>query len=139
LFNYVGLQTIDANYLKKIAPLQAHSQPAPPLAQLHPNLSKRGFLNFVFDGRYKFARYYAPNAFNTPRTLEEILRWNDCELFDLEADPHEMTNLAIEPMRHLNLILRLNELMNSLMEVEVGSNDGQFLPAAVRPRGPARV
>jgi arylsulfatase A-like enzyme len=139
LFNYVGLQTIDANYLKQIAPLQAHGKPAPPLAQLHPDLGKRGFVNFVFDGQYKFARYYAPNAFNTPRTLEEIFRWNDCELFDLESDPHEMTNLATEPMRQLDLILRLNELLNALLEAEVGSNDGQFLPAAVRPRGPARV
>lgn len=139
LFNYVGLQTIDANYLKKIAPLQAHGKPAPPLAQLHPNLSKRGFMSFVFDGRYKFSRYYAPDAFNTPRTMEEIFRWNDCELFDLDSDPHEMTNLALEPMQHLNLILRLNELLNTLIEAEVGSNDGQFLPAAVRPRGPLRA
>jgi arylsulfatase A-like enzyme len=134
LFNYVGLQTIDANYLKKIAPLQAHGKPAPPLAQLHPNLSKRGFLNFVFDGRYKFVRYYAPNAFNTPGTLEEIYRWNDCELFDLESDPHEMTNLATEPIQNRDLILRLNELLNRLLAAEVGKNDGQFLPAVVRPR-----
>jgi arylsulfatase len=33
---------------------------------------KKGFLAFAFDGRYKFARYYAPNAFNAPRTLEQI-------------------------------------------------------------------
>lgn len=139
LFNYVGLQTIDANYLKKVAPLQAHSKPAPPLSQLHPNLSKRGFINFVFDGRYKFARYYAPNTFNTPHSLEEIYRWNFCELFDLENDPHEMTNLATEPIRNRKLILRLNELLNDLIALEVGKNDGQFLPAPVRPRGPART
>lgn len=138
LFNYVGLQTIDANYLKKVAPLQAHSKPAPPLAQLSPNLSKRGFINFVFDGRYKFARYYAPDTFNTPHSLEEIYRWNFCELFDLEIDPHEMTNLATKPIRHRELILRLNALLNDLIATEVGKNDGQFLPAAVRPRGPAR-
>jgi len=34
----------------------------------------------VFDGRYKFGRYYAPTAFNTPRTLEEILGNNDVQL-----------------------------------------------------------
>ncbi len=134
LFNYVGLQTIDANYLKKIAPLQAHGKPAPPLAELHPNLSKRGFLNFVFDGRYKFARYFAPDNFNTPRTLQEILRDNDCELFDLQEDPHEMRNLVTEPRAHLDLILRLNEQLNGLIAKEVGANDGQFLPAVVRPR-----
>lgn len=134
LFNYVGLQTIDANYLKAIAPLQARSKPAPPLSKLHPNLSKRGFMNFVCDGRFKFARYYAPNDFNTPKTLQEILKWNDCELFDLENDPHEMKNLVIEPMHNMEQILRLNELLNELLAIEVGDHtDGQFLPAAVRP------
>jgi hypothetical protein len=42
----------------------------PPLAQFHPDLAKRGFLSFVFDGRYKFARYYAPSQFNPPTTLD---------------------------------------------------------------------
>jgi hypothetical protein len=36
----------------------------------------------TFDGRHKLARYYAPSQFNTPRTLDEILAWNDVELFD---------------------------------------------------------
>ncbi|QDT44490.1 Arylsulfatase precursor [Gimesia alba] len=138
LFNYVGLQTIDANYLKKIAPLQAHSKFVPPLKELHPNLKKRGFLNFVFDGRYKYARYYAPSEFNMPETLEQIYQYNDLELFDLYCDPHEMNNLAMEPEANRELILRLNGLMNELMMQEVGVHDGQFLPAAVRPKGPIK-
>jgi arylsulfatase len=68
-------------------------------------LDKRGFLSFVFDGRYKFARYYTPAAFNTPQTLEEILGNNDVQLFDLESDPEEMHNLALEPPRSLALSL----------------------------------
>lgn len=135
LFNYVGLQTIDANYLKKIAPLQAAGKFVPSLEILHPNLKKRGFLNFVFDGRYKFTRYYAPSEFNTPETFQQILQFNDLELFDLEKDPFEMKNLAVEPVKHQALIMRLNALMNELIADEVGTNDGQFLPAAVRPKG----
>jgi len=138
LFNYVGLQTIDANYLKTIAPLQAAGKFVPSLEKLQPNLKKRGFLNFVFDGRYKFTRYFAPCEFNTPETFEQIFQYNDVELFDLEKDPHEMKNLALEPLKHKDLIMRLNALMNELIAEEVGTNDGQFLPEAVRPKGPVK-
>lgn len=134
LFNYVGIQLIDANYFRKIAPLQARGEYAPPLTQLRPNLSRRGLVSFVFDGRYKFARYYAPNRFNTPRTLDEIYANNDLELFDLENDPDEMINLAVDRDANKELILRMNGLLNELIAAEVGKNDGQFLPAPVRPR-----
>src|SRR5262249_19105634 len=134
LFNYVGLLTIDAQYLKQMAPFLSASEWAPPLTTVRPDLGHRGFLSFAFDGRYKFARYYAPNAFNTPHTLSEILAWNDVELFDLENDPHEMRNLAVEAEAHEEIMLRMNALLNRLIAEEVGVNDGQFLPPAVRPR-----
>ena len=105
------------------------------LAKDHPDLSKRGFLAMTFDGRYKFGRYYAPNNFNTPKTLEEILAWNDLELFDLKVDPEEKNNLALNPEQNKALILRMNTLLNELMAREVGVNDGKFLPAPVRPKG----
>lgn len=134
LFNYVCLLTVDADYLKQMAPYLAVGDWAPPLYAVRPDLGKRGFLSFAFDGRYKFARYYAPNAFNTPHTLSEILDWNDVELFDLEDDPHEMKNLAVQAEEHAEIILRMNALLNRLIAEEVGVNDGQFLPPAVRPR-----
>ena len=43
------------------------------LATNPPDLGKRGSVSMTFDGRYKFARYYAPSQFNTPRTMDEIL------------------------------------------------------------------
>jgi len=90
-------------------------------------LDKRGFLSFVFDGRYKFARYYAPTAFNTPQTLEEILKNNDVQLFDLQNDPDEVHNLALAPEKNKELILRMNGLLNDLIAKEVGVNDGRFM------------
>ena len=57
------------------------------------------------------------------------------ELFDLQDDPQERNNLALDPKWNEALILRMNTLLNELMAREVGVNDGQFLPPAVRPAG----
>jgi arylsulfatase len=134
LFNYVGIATVDAKYLETVMVGLATRRPAPPLTEI--DLNKRGFLSFVFDGRYKFGRYYAPNAFNAPKTLEQILKYNDVQLFDLKADPDEMHNLALDPQKNRETILRLNSLLNDLMAQEVGVNDGKFLPEIVRPKKP---
>jgi arylsulfatase len=112
-----------------------HGKLSPSLSQLKPHLGKRGFLVFAYDGRYKFARYYAPNAFNAPRTLQEIFQYNDVQLFDLKNDPDEVHNLALEPAKNAATILRMNALLNELVAREVGKNDGAFLPAVIRPKG----
>ena len=125
LFNYVGPSTVDGGYLGSVMSSLFHHKPSPPLSEA--NLDKRGFLSFVYDGRYKFARYYAPTAFNTPQTLEEIFNNNDVQLFDLQNDPEETRNLALEPDKNRALILRMNELLNDLIAKEVGGNDGRFL------------
>jgi arylsulfatase A-like enzyme len=125
LFNYVGISTVDGEYLKMAMSNGFLHKQRPSLARI--DMSKRGFLSFVFDGRYKFARYYAPNHFNTPRTLPEIVKSNDIELFDLQNDPHETRNMATEPTQHEALIMRMNGLLNDLMAKEVGVNDGRFL------------
>jgi arylsulfatase len=134
LFNYVGLQTIDGNYLLDANKYVFTRKPVPPLAQVHPDLNKRGFMSFVFDGQFKFARYYAPAVFNSPQTLSDIFKQNDVQLFDLKNDPEELHNLALEAERHKDLIFRMNALLNELMAKEVGKNDGAFLPEAVRPK-----
>jgi arylsulfatase len=130
LFNYVGVSTVDGDYLTKIMSSLALREPQPPVTRA--NLDKRGFLSFVFDGRYKFARYYAPTGFNRPQTLEQLLRNNDVQLFDLESDPEEIHNLALHPEQHRATILRMNSLLNDLMAKEVGVNDGHFLPQDIR-------
>ncbi len=134
LFNYVGPLTIDANYCVAGMKELLQNKPAPPLTELQSKLDKRGFMSFAFDGQYKFARYYAPANFNTPTTLEEILRDNDIQLFDLKNDPLETSNLALEPEKNKDLILRMNALLNELMADEVGKNDGSFLPKEIRPQ-----
>ena len=78
--------------------------------------------------------FYAPNAFNTPKTLEQLFKHNDVQVFDLKSDPEEMQNLALAPEKHEETILRLNGLLNDLLAREVGVNDGRFLPEVIRPK-----
>ena len=93
-----------------------------------PDFTKRGAIRSVFDGRYKCTRYFSPKQHNQPRTLEGIFALNDVELFDLETDP-EMHNLAVEPKKHGELLLAMNDKMNALIETEVDEpDDGSFLP-----------
>ena len=134
LFNYVGPMTLDSGYLLSTLTESLEGKTISPVSDLQSKLDKRGFLSFVFDGQHKFARYYAPANFNTPETLEQILRNNDVQLFDLKSDPLETHNLALDPEKNKDLMLRMNALLNELMAKEVGKNDGSFLPAAIRPK-----
>jgi arylsulfatase len=132
LFNYVGLSTVDADWFVAAFLRLAQGKSHPPVTDI--KLDKRGFLAFVFDGRYKLGRFYAPNDFNTPKTLEQLFKHNDVQVFDFKTDPDEMTNLALEREKNKDTIVRLNTLLNELKAREVGVNDGSFLPKAVRPK-----
>ncbi len=130
LFNYVGISTIDGNYLLKTLVASFGHKTLPALTEV--DMDKRGFMSLVFDGQYKFVRYYAPSAFNTPQTLAEILQYNDVQLFDLRSDPEELHNLALNAEKNKTIILRMNTLLNTLLEQEVGKNNGDFLPQTIR-------
>jgi arylsulfatase len=132
LYNYVGLSSVDSNFLTPAVRGAVEGKGAPPVKDI--NLDKRGFLLFVFDGRYKLGRFYAPSTFNTPQTLDQLFKFNDVQLFDLKEDPDEMRNLALEPEKHREVILRLNALLNEFTAKEIGVNDGSFLPEAARPK-----
>lgn len=136
LFNYVGLSTIDAGFYKNLFSnwknLDDFAMKPEELSLHQPDLSKRGFVSMTFDGRYKFARYYSPDNFNTPSSMEEIFEWNDIELFDLKNDPDEKQNMALYPDKNKEAILRMNKLLNELITAEVGRNDGHFLPEAIQ-------
>jgi lipopolysaccharide biosynthesis regulator YciM len=101
------------------------------VAGLKPNLAKRGAIRSVFDGRYQFTRYFSPKQHNRPTSIEALLKLNDVELFDLQADPNEINNLAMVPAKSADLLAAMNSKLNQLIDAEVGEDVGQMLPGGI--------
>ena len=99
---------------------------------LKPDLkSHRGAIRSVFDGRYKFSRYFSPLEFNKPETIEQLTEVNDLELFDHETDPNEAVNLAADLAKNRDLILGMNAKLSAIIAEEIGAEDGSFLGLGV--------
>ncbi|MBL4610559.1 MAG: sulfatase-like hydrolase/transferase [Pseudomonas sp.] len=96
--------------------------------QLGPSRDNRALFRGIHDGRYKFARYFAPSDHHTPEGLDELMRRNDLELYDTQADPDELNNLATDATAHRDLIIGLNQRLNGLVKTEVGVDDGREHP-----------
>jgi arylsulfatase len=86
-----------------------------------PDLTKRRMFRGIFDGRYKYIRYFAPARYNQPVTIEEIKQDNDLALYDLIQDPGEMRNLANPRVAGYdeNLLLEMNNKLNHLITTEI--------------------
>jgi arylsulfatase len=129
LFNYNMFAYLDGDYLHKaVEHLRKGGKPKElQAAGIAPDLRKRGAVRSVYDGRYTFARYFSPKQHNRPATLEELYRFNDVELYDVQADPHEMNNLAGQR----ELVAAMNDKLNRLIDAEVGEDRGQMLPGGI--------
>jgi arylsulfatase len=133
LFCFNMFATLDGDFLEKARDLVM--QPGGPAkikeSGLRPDLTKRGAIRSVFDGRYQFTRYFSPKQHNRPASIEALFELNDVELFDLQADPHELVNLAMDPKKHAELLVAMNAKLNKLIDTEVGEDVGQMLPGGV--------
>ena len=118
---------MDADWLRKVAARASESDTMTLESMPRPDMKKRSNIRTAYDGRYKYSRYFNSQEHNRPTTLEEIFQRNDVELFDLQKDPHEMHNLALDP-ENTEILLAMNDKLNSLIDAEVGRDDGSHLP-----------
>lgn len=103
-------------------------QQAAMLEKYPPDFNNRTSIRSIWDGQYRFTRYFSPIHFNTPTTLEELFSKNDVEVYDLINDPDEVNNLVLDKKKNGALILALNVKTNQRIAEEVGVDDGSFLP-----------
>lgn len=131
LFTYSGLATNDGDLVGFIANARATGKD--PKAEMaatgfRPDPKKRGTVRSVFDGRYKFSRYFSPTEHHKPANLDELYKYNDLELYDCVNDPDEMTNLAVNRDANGDLVLAMNAKLDSIIATEIGIDDGRELP-----------
>jgi arylsulfatase len=135
LFAYSALATVDSGLFGVAADALATGKDpraAMQAAGFKPDLKKRGSVRTVFDGRYKFSRYFAPVDRNKPGNLDDLYNDNDVELFDLQADPSEITNLAADRQQNADAIITMSGKLETLIKAEIGDDNGREMPEVAK-------
>ncbi len=93
-----------------------------------PDFSRRTFYRCVVDGRYKLVRWFSPQEYGNPSTLEGLYATGDVALYDLERDPGELENLGHpdHPDHDPALVEHMLSKLHSLVEREIGEDHVPF-------------
>jgi arylsulfatase len=130
LFTYSGLFAVDSDFFAEVGRLTATGKDLTTSFKSagQPNLMKRGSVRTAVDGRYKLTRYFSPMQRNRPQTLDQLYAGNDVELFDLQNDPTEMTNLAAVKGENRGLVATMSAKLEAVIKDEIGAEDGREMP-----------
>jgi arylsulfatase A-like enzyme len=143
LYNYNMFTYLDAKWFAPLIRVVVSDDPMveklEKIVRMQPDFNNRGAIRSVFDGRYRFSRYFSPLHFNRPTTYEALVANNDLEVFDLQEDPEETRNLAQDGTAKGELVMALNDKLNARIDEEVGEDNGRFLALIEGYWYPAKV
>ena len=93
-----------------------------------PDFSKRNFYRTIVDGQYKLVRWFSPEEYGNPSTVEELYATGDVGLYDLVNDPGELQNLGHpdHPLHNPALVQRMLRKLHALVEQEIGEDRAPF-------------
>jgi arylsulfatase A-like enzyme len=93
-----------------------------------PDFSRRTFYRAVVDGRYKLVRWFSPEEYGNPSTLEELYATGDVTLHDLVNDPGELENIGNPDHTDHDpaLVERMLGKLHALVRHEIGEDRAPF-------------
>jgi arylsulfatase len=93
-----------------------------------PNFGHRAFFRAVVDGQYKLVRWFSPNHYGNPATVEALYATGDVGLYDLVNDPGELENLGHpdHPNHDPALVARVLAKLHALVANELGEDRPPF-------------
>jgi arylsulfatase len=93
-----------------------------------PDFSKRTFYRAIVDGRYKLVRWFSPEEYGNPSTVDDLYAHADVTLHDLREDLGEMENIGNpeHPRHDPALVERLLHKLNALVGHEIGEDRCPF-------------
>ena len=93
-----------------------------------PDFGRRTFFRAVVDGRHKLVRWFSPEEYGNPATLDELYANGDVTLHDLVDDPGELENIGNPalPKHDPALVERMLAKLHALVAAELGEDRAPF-------------
>jgi arylsulfatase len=111
--------SLDAGFWKAFADPEAPKRLMS--GDLRPDFDKRGFLRGYTDERFSFGRYFSPLQPNRPTDMTSLAGGNDVVLYDRQADPAEIRNLALDTTFQ-DLVAEYSAKLEYLISQEIGDD-----------------
>lgn len=93
-----------------------------------PDLNKRTFFRAIVDGRYKLVRWFSPQDYDLPTTVDDLYARSDVTLHDLEKDPGELDNIGHpdHPDYDPEVVARMLIKLDRIIREEIGEDRAPF-------------
>jgi arylsulfatase len=89
-----------------------------------PDFGRRTFFRAVVDGQYKLVRWFSPEEYGNPATLDKLSATGNVTLHDLVNDPGELENIGYpqHPNYDPALVERMLAKLHRLVKTEIGED-----------------